>query len=204
MSAMEELRKGLLEAAERDVAAQRVRRRRSRRTIGVVVALLLGGTAAATAADLIAIGDPSPELRTVDGFEKYEPTAARQVVLQADDPDGDLDCGVALYPSTRRRERARSPVSCAGANSASSQGDVFRPYPADAVGACIGAGALHVRPARRSGRGRPGLRRGGAAACARSPPRASPSRPDRAVRSCSSSVVNDPEAGSTSRSTDGC
>ena len=105
----------------------------------MVVALLLGGTAAATAADLIAIGDPSPELRTVDGFEKYEPTAARQVVLQADDPDGDLDYGVALYTSTGAQTCALA-GQLRGRQLGVVQGEVFRPYPADTVGACIATG----------------------------------------------------------------
>ena len=139
MNAMKELREGLLDAAERDVAAQRVRRRRSRRTIGVLVALALGGTAAATATDLIAIGDPSPELRTVDGFEKYEPTAARQVVLQADDPDSDLDYGVALYTATGAQTCALA-GQLRGRQLGVVQGAVFRPYPADTIGACITPG----------------------------------------------------------------
>ena len=62
MSALDELREGLREAARRDIEAQRVRsRRRHRRATGAVVLALLGGAAVAGATDLLSVGEPLPD-----------------------------------------------------------------------------------------------------------------------------------------------
>ena len=59
MTALEELRENLREAAQRDIDAYRVRsRRRHRRMTGLAVLALLGGAAAASATDLISVGEP--------------------------------------------------------------------------------------------------------------------------------------------------
>src|SRR3954451_18505125 len=76
MSGLDDLRESLREAARADVEANRARsRRRKNRATGVVALALLGGAAAAGAADLISIGEPVRNLPDVN--RGYRPPGGR-------------------------------------------------------------------------------------------------------------------------------
>jgi hypothetical protein len=131
VSALNELRENLREAARRDIEARRRVRRRRGRALGLLVALLLGGGAVATAADLIAIGEPVPELRA--SAPRYEPAGGRQIVLKAGARGREF--GVAFYTG-------KNGFICVvgghvrGTQLGMIERGTFRPYPADRPGAC--------------------------------------------------------------------
>jgi hypothetical protein len=135
LSGLDELREHLREAARRDVEARRVRRRRRRRTTSVLAALVLGGAAAAGAADLISVGEPATDLRAQRN--EYKPPAGtlRPTILVRAKSGLELPYAVGAYD-------ARGGKRCLIAGSLLSytlgviDGDEFRPYRHDKVGAC--------------------------------------------------------------------
>ena len=102
MNALEQLRENLREAARRDIEAERARtRRRKRRATGLIAVVLLGGAAAATAGQLISVGEPAGEAtRDFEGAEfdneRSNPAGVR-LVMTADAGPGRLPFGIGLY-----------------------------------------------------------------------------------------------------------
>jgi hypothetical protein len=145
-SARDELREQLLQAARRDDALRTAslpsRRRRSRRSLAIVVALVFGGVAAAGAAELISTGDPLPD-STFPGTE-YRPGKPGAPVLdaKAKDPKGGQGWGVGTYTSKNGEECA-----IAGRVRGLALGDVrngtFREFAPGSTGAC---GDLKTKP----------------------------------------------------------
>lgn len=135
MSALDELREGLREAARRDVEANRARnRRRHRRATGFVILALFGGAAAAGAADLISIGAPldDPPGRVAD----YRPKGATDLQIALTAPSGgELPYGVVTYTG-RNGDRCAMAGVIRGAQLGLMDGDTFRPYGTDRTGAC--------------------------------------------------------------------
>jgi hypothetical protein len=135
MSALDELRESLREAARRDVDANRVRRRRRhRRTTAVVVLALLGGGAAAGAADLISVGKP---LGDIPGRNPaYRPAGATDLQIALKASSGDvLPYGVVTY-TARNGDRCAMAGVIRGAQLGLMDGATFRPYSAERTGAC--------------------------------------------------------------------
>src|SRR4051794_6450428 len=99
VSAIEELRENLREAARRDVRATRVRRRRQRRATGLIAVALISGAAAAGAADLIAVGEPAVDARGVQP-DRYKPPpgSLRPAIVARADADDELPIGLGVYP----------------------------------------------------------------------------------------------------------
>ena len=120
MTALEELRENLREAAQRDIEANRDRsRRRHRRTTGLAVLALLGGAAAASATDLISVGEPlhRPANRTT----AYAPDGATQMQVALTATSGaELPYGVVTY-TARNGERCAVPATSEAPRSASSR-----------------------------------------------------------------------------------
>ncbi len=135
MTALEELRENLREAAQRDIDANRARsRRRHRRTTGLVVLALLGGAAAASATDLISVGKPlrQPANRTT----AYAPEGGTRMQIAATAPSGAaLPYGVVTYTS-KNGDRCAVPGFIRGSRIGLIQGGKFRPYASDYTGAC--------------------------------------------------------------------
>jgi hypothetical protein len=134
VSALDELREGLREAARRDVEAGRVRnRRRHRRATGFVVLALLGGAAAAGAADLISIGEP---VREPARSPAYRPEGATdlQIALTARS-GGELPYGVVTY-TARNGDRCALAGVIRGAQLGRMNGTEFRPFASDQTGSC--------------------------------------------------------------------
>ena len=106
MNALDELRENLRDAARRDIEAERARtRRRKRRATGLIAIALLGGAGAATASQLISVGEPAGEAtRDFEGAEcdKYRPTNPDGVrlVMTADAGAGRLPFGIGLYTAS--------------------------------------------------------------------------------------------------------
>ena len=112
MSALDELRESLREAARRDVEADRVRnRRRRRRATGFVALALLGGAAAAGAADLISVGEPV-----------REPAAAAPSLPPGEGGDAPADRadGAARAASCRSASSSTPPATASAARSPAS------------------------------------------------------------------------------------
>ena len=161
--AMLELRQSLREAATRDIAARAPKRWRRFLTVGVV-GLLLGGAAAAGAADLISAGEPlkSPYKQA----ERYNPQSALQIAVKAsDDP---LPWGVAIYDG-RHGQKCALAGQVRGAQLGLMSGGKFHPYGPDHPAACgkpdkVGAGfftdLLGTYPGRTIvyGRAKPGVK----------------------------------------------
>jgi hypothetical protein len=103
VNALEQLRENLREAARRDIEAERARtRRRKRRATGLIAIALLGGAGAATAGQLISVGEPAEEAaRDFEGpeYDQLRSTgpAAVRVVMTADAGAGRLPFGLGLY-----------------------------------------------------------------------------------------------------------
>ena len=136
MSALEELRENLREAAERDVEVRRVRRRRQRRGTALLAALVLGGAAAAGAADLISVGETATDLRVqTDDYKPPPGTLRPKIIARADSGGLRLPYGLGEY-------RANNGAQCLVAGSLLGytlgriDGDEFRPYKRDTVGSC--------------------------------------------------------------------
>jgi hypothetical protein len=134
VSALDELREGLREAARRDVEAGRVRnRRRHRRATGFVVLALLGGAAAAGAADLISVGEP---VREPARTPAYRPEGATDLQIALKAPSGGaLPYGVVTY-TARNGDRCALAGVIRGAQLGTMDGARFRPFPSDRTGAC--------------------------------------------------------------------
>jgi hypothetical protein len=134
VSALDELREGLREAARRDVDAARVRnRRRHRRTTGFVILALLGGTAAAGAADLISIGEPVREPARSPAYRPEGATDLR-IALTARS-GGELPYGVVTY-TARNGERCALAGVLRGAQLGRMDGARFRPFSSNRTGSC--------------------------------------------------------------------
>ncbi len=141
MTALEELRENLREAAQRDIDANRVRnRRRHRRTTGLVVLALLGGAAAASATDLISVGTPIG--RQPQQSLAYAPAGAThlQVALTAKS-GAELPYGVVTY-TARNGDRCAIPGFIRGTQIGLIENGKFRPYASDRGGACRGGNLL--------------------------------------------------------------
>jgi len=101
VSAIEELRENLRDAARRDIEARRVRRRRTRRLGGALAAVLIGGAAAAGAADLISEGEPAPDTRQIAEAYKPPPGALRPTILATADVGDTLPVAVGSYDNAK-------------------------------------------------------------------------------------------------------
>lgn len=140
MSALDELRENLREAARRDIEAKRVRRRRQRRATGLIALALIGGSAVATAADLISVGEPAVDVRDIkaDGY-RPQPGALRLQILARADADDLLPIGLGSY-------KAKNGLTCLvvgsmrGYTLGQVEGSVFKPYPPSRVGSCFRPG----------------------------------------------------------------
>jgi hypothetical protein len=143
VSALDELRENLREAAARDVAARRVRRRRRRRLSGAVVALLAGGAAAAGAADLIAVGDPVADTRTLSNAYKPPRDALRPTILvRAKAPGAKLPYGLGAYTANNGK-RCLIPGVLLGYTLGAVDGNEFKPFKQGRVGSCNTPGRLN-------------------------------------------------------------
>jgi hypothetical protein len=134
MSALNELRESLREAARADIEAARARRRRvRRRTGGLLAVLLVGGAAAAGATDLISVGEPAKP-----PAKDLPPTYAQGSRVQ-----------LLVTASSGRKERFglgsyknKSGVTCVlmgyvrGAQLGIIERGTFRPYPTSISGPC--------------------------------------------------------------------
>jgi hypothetical protein len=135
MSAISELREHLREAARKDIEAERARKRRFRRRSTVFLAtVLLGGAAAATAADLFSVGEPVPDTR--QGLENYRAAQAGGMTPVVTAASGyKLPFGVAIYTAKNGRR-----CVVAGEALGSSLGRVrngkFLPYDQTQAGSC--------------------------------------------------------------------
>ncbi len=129
LPALAELRESLREAAARDVAARRPRRWR-RRGIGLLVAALFTGAAAAGAADLISSGEPVKE-QPAD--QRYESPGDLKLAVEADDTP--LPWGVQVYTSSDGRTCALA-GQVRGYSLGAIQKGVFHVYPKGRGGAC--------------------------------------------------------------------
>jgi hypothetical protein len=134
VTAVEELRERLREAARRDVAAVR-RRRRRRRAAAALALALIGGGAAAEATNVFESGPMAP---AIDGLSpRYAPGPGnrRQITAKLRVDGVPLPLGVAVYETRDGRTCA-----LAGVINGSSLGvlvdGTFRPYAADRVGTC--------------------------------------------------------------------
>jgi len=135
LSALDELREGLREAARRDVEAHRGRSRRRRlRVTGALALVLVGGAAAAGAADLISVGEPARDQRKSDPTY-LSPTGAPLDIAVTAHSGGKLPYGVGIYGGKKGKRCA-----LAGEARGSSLGVVrdgtFRPYAGAQIGAC--------------------------------------------------------------------
>ena len=143
MSALDELREGLREAASRDVEANRTRSRRRRwQATGLLVLALLGGGAAATATDLISVGEPVPD--ALPQGAKYRPAAGeRRQITVTTSAGAELPFGVAVYDATNG-DRCALAGMIRGVQIGKLSGNEVRPYPADRPGACRGGGRMFL------------------------------------------------------------
>ena len=140
MSALDELRENLREAAKRDVEARRVRRRRQRRGTALLAALLLGGAAAAGAADLISIGEPVADLRIQSGDYKPPRGALRPTIVARAESGGlQLPYGLGEYVA-KNRDECLVVGSLLGYTLGRIDGDEFKPYKKDTAGSCNAPG----------------------------------------------------------------
>jgi hypothetical protein len=141
---LEELREGLRTAATREIAAEDRAPRRRRRWSGrrpllaVAAGVLLAG-GAATAAELIATGDPQPDAVTRDAALRPSGEVLPVDVTARDEP---LSWGVTTY-----RSAAGDRCSIAGQLRAGRLGVVrdgtFRPYAEGTGGPCYDPGRLN-------------------------------------------------------------
>ena len=141
MSAINNLREHLREAARRDIEAERARVRRvRRRSTAFLAAVLLGGAAAATAADLSSVGEPVPDTRP--GFDHYRAAqgGGMKPVVTAQS-DSKYPFGVAIY-TARNGQRCAVAGEARGSSLGRVQGNSFRPYDATQTGPC-GARLFH-------------------------------------------------------------
>ncbi len=129
--ALDELREGLLAAAQRDVGERRPARRRRRRGLALVLVVVLGGGAAAGAADLISSGSPVPDNRHVLG--KYKPSTELQLTVTAH--DAVAPWGVGVY-ETKDGQSCAVVGRVRGAQLGELAGGQFHPYKPDVSGAC--------------------------------------------------------------------
>jgi hypothetical protein len=136
MSALDELREGLREAARRDVEAGRFRnRRRRRRATGFVILALLGGGAAAGAADLISVGEPLRD--PAEQTPAYRPAGARDLQIALTTPSGGkLPYGVVIY-TARNGQRCALAGVIRGASLGLVDNGKFRPYGSGRTGSCM-------------------------------------------------------------------
>ena len=143
MSAVNELREYLREAARRDIDAERARRRRFRRRGTVFLAtVLLGGAAAATAADLFSVAEPVPDTR--QGFANYRAAQAGGMTPVVTALSGyELPFGVAIY-TAKNGQRCAVAGEALGSSLGRVRNGKFRPYDASQAGTCrAGKRLLH-------------------------------------------------------------
>jgi hypothetical protein len=141
MSALSELREHLREAARRDIEAERARVRRvRRRSTAFLAAVLLGGAAAATAADLISVGEPVPDKR--QGFDQYRAAEGGGMTPVVTAASGSkYPFGVAIY-TAKNGQRCAVAGEARGSSLGRVRGNTFRPYDATQSGACGSARTL--------------------------------------------------------------
>jgi hypothetical protein len=143
VSAFDELRDGLREAAHREVRATRVRRRRRRRVAGVLALALVAGGAAADATSLFDSGPRAPDIR--GQIPRYAPGQGeqRQITAKLRVAGVPLPYGVAVYKTREGRVCA-----LAGVVNGSALGNLldgrFRPFAADRVGTCNVPGRVTI------------------------------------------------------------
>jgi hypothetical protein len=135
MSATEQLRAGLRDAAARDIAARARRRRRRGRIAGVLALVLVGGGAAADATSLFDSGPVTPNIR--DQIPRYAPGHGkpRQIAVKQRVDGVPLPFGVAVYRTAEGRACALAGVLNGTALGTLADGR-FRPFAADRVGTC--------------------------------------------------------------------
>ena len=150
MSALDQLREGLREAAARDVVRARRRRRRTRLAAALALAVV-GGGAVADATNVFDSGPTAPDIR--GQLPRYAPGQGerRQIVVKLRVDGTPLPFGVAVYETGEGR-------ACAlpGVVNASALGNLvdgrFRPYAADRVGTCNVPGRATIDQATVAGR----------------------------------------------------
>ena len=133
--ALRELGEQLRGAAQREQAAPRRRRGRgSRRSMAIAFAAITVSVGAATAADLISVGEPARDARDLPSFLRPRPQTSMPLLI-ARDPARKLPWAVAAYTS-------RDGLACVqfGQAQAGRLGEltnsVFHPYAADRPGIC--------------------------------------------------------------------
>ncbi|WP_028067723.1 hypothetical protein [Solirubrobacter soli] len=150
MSALDQLREGLREAAARDIARARRRRRRTRLAAALAL-VVVGGGAAAEATNLFDSGPAAPDIRGQP--PRYAPGQGerRQIVVKLRVDGSPLPYGVALYETGEDRVCA-----VPGVLNGSELGDLvdgrFRPFAADRIGACNVRGRANIDSAIVAGR----------------------------------------------------
>jgi hypothetical protein len=134
LPALAELRESLREAAARDVAARKPRRWR-RRGIGLLVAALFTGAAAAGAADLISSGEPVNDEKAADSNTRYGSSGQLQIAVKA--PDKPLPWGVQIYTSPEGQKCALlGRIRGAELGKLDADGKTFHPFTEGRGGAC--------------------------------------------------------------------
>src|SRR3954454_5741391 len=140
MSALHELGENLREAAQRDIDAKRRRRRRRRRATGLIGLALIGGTAAAGAADLISVGEPATDERAGDPGYKSPPNTLRPTIVARADVGERLPFGLGLYKAANGQQCLIAGSLRGGYTLGRVEGTTFRPYPRDTPGSCVRPG----------------------------------------------------------------
>jgi hypothetical protein len=132
LPALAELRESLREAAARDIAARKPRRWR-RRGIGLLVAAVFTGAAAAGAADLISSGEPVKDNHPAGS--RYDSSGRLQVAVTA--ADKPLPWGVQIYTSPEGQECALvGRIRGIELGKLDADGKTFHPYERGRQGAC--------------------------------------------------------------------
>jgi hypothetical protein len=145
VSALEQLRENLREAARREIELNPARpRRRRRRATGLVAIALLGGAAAAaTAGELLSVGEPVPDTR--------EHAAGFQPVDRLDIAAANGGYGVAIYTAQDGKHCAIA-GNVNGRSLGVVQDGTFRPYARGRSGACNTPGRPFSSQLKRDGR----------------------------------------------------
>jgi hypothetical protein len=137
MSALLELREHLREAARRDIEIERARTRRVRRRgTAFLAAVLLGGAAAATAADLISIGEP---VKTRDDQAQYRAVSGGLELVLTADSRGRYPFGAAIYTAANG-QRCIIAGQLRGSQLGLVENGTFRPFAKSPADTCGGRG----------------------------------------------------------------
>jgi hypothetical protein len=139
MSVIDELRENLRAAAQRDIEARARKRRRRRRTLGLLATVLVGGAAAAGAAELISVGEPVKN-RVTQGKSYQRPAGNRVQILLRADSGLELPYGLGVYKAANGQQCVQVGFLRGGVELGELRGGAFRPYAREHGAACAKPG----------------------------------------------------------------